>query len=239
MGDTQDAGAHLGDRLSSLVDGELAPDELAAARLHLERCDTCAHELADVERTRRMLRGLGAPKPPEGFLSGLVRSHRRLTLLVVAASLIVGASAGLAYVLRAPQEDVTPRLRSAAGTSAEPAPARLPAEYAAPSRLAAGYERVRAELVSGGLYVVYRNAFHGLSIFEQPGRLSGVERSYQRAGGQVVTWQGGPTVFTAIGDGPAADVLAAVRSIPHPHPPSLLGHLRSLSREVVETLSGN
>lgn len=239
MSDPQDTGAHLGDRLSSLVDGELAPDELATARLHLERCETCARELAEVEGTRRMLRGLGAPKPPEGFLSGLVRRHKRLTLLLVAASLLVGASAALAYALRAPQEDVTPRVRSSVEPTAEPAPARLPTEYAAPSRLAAGYQRVRAELISGGLYLLYRSGIHGLSVFEQPGHLSGVGRNYRSAEGQVVMWQGGPTVFTAIGDGPAVDILAAVRSIPHPHPLSLLGHLRSLSREVVETLSGD
>jgi anti-sigma factor RsiW len=239
MSELQDAGGHLGDRLSSLVDGELAPDELARARLHLERCETCAHELAEVEGARRMLRGLGTPKPPEGFLSGLVRRHKRLTLLLVAASLIVGVSAALAYALRAPQEDVTPSVRSSAEPTAGPAPARLPAEYAVPSTLAAGYQLVRAELISGGLHVVYRNEVHGLSIFEQPGHLSGVERSYREAEGQVVTWQGGPTVFTAIGDGPAADILAAVRSIPHPHAQSLIGHLRSLSREVVETLSGD
>jgi hypothetical protein len=94
-------------------------------------------------------------------------------------------------------------------------------------------------LISSGLHVVYRNDVYALSIFEQPGHLSGVERSYRGAGGQVVMWQGGPTVFTAIGDGPAEDILAAVRSIPHPHPLSLIGHLRSLSREVVETLSGD
>lgn len=236
-------GPHLGDRLSSMLDGELGPDELYAARLHLEGCETCARELADIERTRGMLRGLGAPRPPEGFLSGLVRRHRRLTLLLAAISLIVGISAALAYALSPPRDDVTPRVEATASSSAEPvatpAPARLPVVYAAPSLLAAGYKRVRAELVSGGLQVVYTNGVHGLSIFEQPGHLSGVGRSYRWTGGWVVTWQGGPTVFTAFGDGPARDVVVAARSIPNPHPLGLIGHLRSLSREVVETLSGD
>jgi hypothetical protein len=137
----------------------------------------------------------------------------------------------------------SPVKSSAVGSSARstttPAPARLSEEYSAPSELAGGYKRVRVESVSGGLRAVYSDGVHGLSIFEQPGRLSGSKRSYQWAGGEVVTWQSGPTVLTAIGDGPSADVLAAARSIPQPRQLSLLGHLRSLSRDVVDTLSGS
>jgi hypothetical protein len=144
-------------------------------------------------------------------------------------------------------DDLTVRLTHAPGApvrtparpTAKPAPARLSAEYSAPSRLAGGYQRVRAESVSGGLRVVYSDGVHGLSIFEQPGDLSGSKRSYQWAGGEVITWQGGPTVFTAVGDGPSTDVVTAARSIPQPHQLSLLGHLESLSREVVDTLSGS
>lgn len=127
---------------------------------------------------------------------------------------------------------------STARSTAKPAPARLSEEYSAPTQLADGYQRIRTESVAGGLRVVYSDGVHGLSIFEQPGHLSGSKRSYQWAGGEVVTWQGGPTVFTAVGDGPSTDVRAAVRSVPQPHQLSLLGHLRSLSREVVDTLSG-
>jgi hypothetical protein len=97
---------------------------------------------------------------------------------------------------------------------------------------------VGAESVSGGLRIVYSDGVHGLSIFEQPGHLSGAKGSYQWAGGEVVTWQSGPTVITAIGDGPSDDVRVAARSIPQPRSLSLLGHLRSWSREVVDTLSG-
>jgi hypothetical protein len=131
------------------------------------------------------------------------------------------------------------RVRSPARSTAKPAPARLSAEYSAPSALADGYQRVRSESVSGGLRVVYSDGVHGLSIFEQPGRLSGSKRSYQWAGGEAVTWQGGPTVFTAVGDGPSTDVAAAARSVPQPRQLSLVGHLMSLSRDVVDTLSGN
>ncbi len=128
---------------------------------------------------------------------------------------------------------------SSTGPTTRAAPARLPAVYSAPSRLAGGYQQIQAEPASDGLRVVYSDGVHGLSIFEQPGHLSASTRSYSWAGGEVVTWQSGPTVFTAVGDGPSADVRNAARSVPQPHQLSLLGHLRSLSREVVDTLSGS
>jgi Putative zinc-finger len=99
---------HLGERLSSLLDGELPPAGMAAAQRHLEHCELCADELDEIERTRQLLRGLDAPKPPEGFVTGLVRRHRRLTLFVVAASVIAGIAAALVFTLSSPREDVTP-----------------------------------------------------------------------------------------------------------------------------------
>ncbi|TMM12571.1 MAG: hypothetical protein E6G01_15975 [Actinobacteria bacterium] len=143
-----------------------------------------------------------------------------------------------ALTLRLTHPPGVPAGPSARSTS-KVAPTRLPSEYSAPSRLAEGYQRLWTESVSGGLRVVYSDGVHGLSIFEQPGHLAGAKSSYQWVGGEVVTWQGGPTVFTAIGDGPSADVTAAARSVPQPHQRSLLGRLGSWSREVVDTLSGS
>ena len=102
------AEGHLGDRLSSLLDGELPPAEMAAAQRHLEDCETCADELDEVERTRQLLRGLDPPRPPEGFVPRLLRRHHMLTLLVAAASVIAAASAALVFTLSSPREDVTP-----------------------------------------------------------------------------------------------------------------------------------
>ena len=100
--------AHLGDRLSSLLDGELSEAEMAAAQRHLEGCEVCTDELDEIERTRQLLRGLDAPRPPEGFVVGLVRRHRQLTFFVAALSLIAAVSAALVFTLRSPREDVTP-----------------------------------------------------------------------------------------------------------------------------------
>jgi anti-sigma factor RsiW len=99
---------HLGDRLSSLLDNELPADEVAAARRHLQDCETCAGELAEIERTSQLLRGLEAPKPPESFVPGLLRRHRRVTLFVVAASVIAGSGAALVFALSPPRQSVTP-----------------------------------------------------------------------------------------------------------------------------------
>jgi anti-sigma factor RsiW len=103
-----EVGGHLGDRLSSLLDGELPVDQMAAAQRHLEGCETCAAELDEVERTRQLLRGLDAPRPPDSFLPRLVRRHRRLTLFVAAVSVIAGVGAALVFTLSSPREDVTP-----------------------------------------------------------------------------------------------------------------------------------
>ena len=84
---------HLADRLSALLDGELAPDEAAAARAHLAGCQPCATELEAVDAARSVLRGLPQVAPPAGFLEGLVRPpapviplHRRSAVVSAVAS---------------------------------------------------------------------------------------------------------------------------------------------------------
>ncbi len=101
-------GGHLGDRLSSLLDGELPADELTAARRHLRGCQVCAEELAEIDRTRQLLRGLEEPRPPESFVPRLLRRHRRLTLLIAGASVIAGVVAALVFTLSPPRQSVTP-----------------------------------------------------------------------------------------------------------------------------------
>jgi anti-sigma factor RsiW len=93
---------HLGDRLSALLDGELRPDEVAAARAHLAGCATCAAELEAVDAARDVVRSMPLVEPPPGFLDGLVpplppvvplrRRNRSAVLSAVAsvaASLVV------------------------------------------------------------------------------------------------------------------------------------------------------
>jgi hypothetical protein len=92
-----------------------------------------------------------------------------------------------------------------------------------------------------------------LSVFEQGGALDvgglpgageivaiGAERGvrYSWPGGQLVTWQSGPLMYTAVGDGPVADVLAVAKSFPAAKSLSALQRVRLTSRRLLEDLTG-
>lgn len=132
---------HLGDRLSSLLDGELSADETAAARRHLAGCEACAGELAEIERTRQLLRGLEAPRPPESFVPSLLRRHRRLTLLVAAASVIAGVAAALVFALSPPRQSVTPPVNQFERIHATSTPSPDPISEMAPVGVPSGTGR--------------------------------------------------------------------------------------------------
>ncbi|TMM13947.1 MAG: hypothetical protein E6G01_13675 [Actinobacteria bacterium] len=130
------ADGHLGDGLSSLLDGELSSAEMAAAQRHLDGCSTCADELDEVERTRQLLRGLDPPKPPEGFVPGLLLRHRRLTFFVAAVSMIAGVVAALVFMLISPREDVTPPVNRFERIHATSTPSPDPITEMAPAGVA-------------------------------------------------------------------------------------------------------
>lgn len=67
---------HLGDRLSALLDGELAEPDVGVARRHLAACPTCTAELRDVGQARSWLRHLPPVAPPAGFLEQLLGGDR-------------------------------------------------------------------------------------------------------------------------------------------------------------------
>jgi anti-sigma factor RsiW len=135
----RDDAGHLGDRLSSLLDGELPVDQMAAAQRHLEGCETCAAELDEIERTRQLLRDLDPPRPPESFVPGLVRRHHRLTLFLAAVSVIAGVAAALVFTLSSPREDVTPpvnrfeRIHATSTPSPDPITEMAPAGVPSPT----------------------------------------------------------------------------------------------------------
>lgn len=172
---------------------------------------------------------------------------------------VFGAEGRPVRVVRVLQLDTAPLTEQADasdGGSDRPRALRvssLPSLYRAPENLAGGYERVAAYRHSRALHLLYTDGLHGLSLFTQPGRLSsgslpsgGVPVQVGRAagvhytwpGGDVVAWQDGPMVHTLVGDGPAADLLAAARSLPRPGRPSLLERVRATSRLVAELISG-
>jgi hypothetical protein len=125
------------------------------------------------------------------------------------------------------------------------------APYTAPDALDEGYRRTGVFRQHDVVQVVYSDGLYDLSVFEQRGRLGpgavpvggrpvdvgdGRGWHYTWAGGQVVLWQSGRTVYTAVGDGPFDDVVAAVQAVPGPPGPSVLHRFRQACRTFVGTL---
>ena len=72
------ARGHLGDRLSGLLDGELADADAGEARRHLAACASCSDELQAVGEARTWLRHLPLVEPPSGFRERLLGADPRL-----------------------------------------------------------------------------------------------------------------------------------------------------------------
>jgi len=101
----------------------------------------------------------------------------------------------------------------------------------APDGLGEGYQRLGVYRRAGVVQSLYSDGLYDLSVFQQRGRLehddlppggSPVDmggssgRRYTWPGGNLVVWQGGDSVFTAVSDAPLDQVLVAARSVPRP-----------------------
>jgi hypothetical protein len=132
-------------------------------------------------------------------------------------------------------------------------PSALPAPFRAPVSLAAGYALVGVLRHAGIVQAVYSDGLHSLSVFEQSGSLDvgllprsgqavsmplGQGVRYSWPGGQVITWQSGQAAYTAVGDGPVGDLLAAANSVPRAGRLSLGQRFRSACRRLVVELAG-
>jgi negative regulator of sigma E activity len=132
-------------------------------------------------------------------------------------------------------------------------PAGLSSSTMAPARLADGYARVGVFRRDGVVQVLYSDGIYELSVFERRGELDRHELGsaggpvtvgtaagwrYAWAGGQVVLWQAGPTVFTVVSDAPLDQVLTAARDLPVPakRKPSAMERLRSVARTLIQPL---
>ena len=97
-------GLHLGDLLSALLDGELAPGQAEGARAHAATCPMCASELEAVGGARGWVRGLPPVDPPFGLYERMLRSWHRWARTGVAA-LAAGAAVSIGLVaLSSPRE---------------------------------------------------------------------------------------------------------------------------------------
>ncbi|PYQ51042.1 MAG: hypothetical protein DMF78_14190 [Acidobacteria bacterium] len=110
--------AHLGDRLSAFLDGELAADQRAAVEGHLRECAACARELEELAAVDALARELPVQAPPGYFeaLPGRVRSRVRarrrprpvmVWMATAAAAVLVAVIAPLT-LRRAPQPAMAP-----------------------------------------------------------------------------------------------------------------------------------
>jgi anti-sigma factor RsiW len=71
---------HLGDALSALLDGELAPPQADAARAHVVSCPECAGELEAVSQARTWVRALPPVEPPFGFYDRMLAARGPITV---------------------------------------------------------------------------------------------------------------------------------------------------------------
>ena len=88
---------HLGDLLSSLLDGELDSAGRRNAGAHLADCELCRHELARVESARGALRRLPVLEAPSGLIPGTRRrllSPAWVSAVAVTVALVVGLVIG-------------------------------------------------------------------------------------------------------------------------------------------------
>ena len=120
-----------------------------------------------------------------------------------------------------------------------------------PPSLAAGYLRMATYREHGVVHALYSDGLYDLSLFEQPGRLQrrdvpAARRvtvgdrdawTYAYAGGNILIWQAGGVVVTAVSDAPVDQLVDVARSLaPADRSPSLLDRLRRASRAVVAPL---
>ena len=63
---------HLGDVISALLDGELAPAARAAAEAHLAECSACAAEYEQTAAVRSAVRALPPVDPPFGLIERML-----------------------------------------------------------------------------------------------------------------------------------------------------------------------
>jgi hypothetical protein len=114
--------AHLGERLSALLDGELPESELAEAHVHLRECAACAKALEELAAVDALAREVPVEAPPGYFdaLPGRIRTRLRERRKPRVAPAAVWAAAAAAVVMvavvapRALREAAPPALREAA-----------------------------------------------------------------------------------------------------------------------------
>jgi hypothetical protein len=254
---------HLGDLLSALVDGELAPSARETVERHLASCPACRAERDMAFRMHELVAALPLLDPPSAVWTALMTDRARPRPALIWAG-VAAAVIGLSLLAASPaRHRVTPApVRTVAFTTIpvvagavapdQPVPA-LDAPFLAPQQLTGGYELVSVTRHNGAVRVDYTDGVHRLSVFEQAGALDASHLppaartvavgaahglSYDWQGGQLVTWQSGHTIYSVVGDDTPSIVLEAARSLPPGRSLAMFQRVRLASRGLLEQLTG-
>ena len=193
----------------------------------------------------RLLVELDQQEPSRSRLAAVLPLRRRAALANAAAAAVAGLFLVATGSGSEPAVAVSPEVGGAVeqhastissmsagigGLAPGMRPSEVPEPYLAPKRLG-DYRLVRALRSPEGVYLLYRKAEHGLSVFEQEGdldldRLPDPGERLQvdgddawrwtgpRAGGRVLVLERDGVVVTLVGDESAEAVLDAARALP-------------------------
>lgn len=256
---------HLGDVLSALVDGELTPDEEAAARAHLEGCAACRDELDATQATADLVRGLPAVDPRFGFYERMLRpgfggvDRRRMRTGVAIASMAAAVALVIGLVANLGADEVTPAVDDMVevhqagflpSTGFDPVAPDEMAALDVPVELDGGFERQAAYERPGDdtVAAAYRSGSDTVTVFEQDGALDadalapGMEAmdahawAMEAAGGlHALVLERDGVVYTVVGDASMAVLMVMGGDLPDGPEPSLLQRARDAGTEVVWT----
>ena len=257
-------GAHLGDALSALVDGELDGAEETVAHRHLDACERCRAELAATRATADLVRGLPAVDPRFGFYERLLRpsfgtDRRRVRVGLAVASaaavvaLVVGLAANLSGTEVSPAVDDMVEVHEAGflpATGFAAMPSDELDDLEAPPELDGGFRREGVYERPGDhlLAAAYRSGNDTLTVFEQDGALdTGALDPQMEAmdahawameagdGLHAVVFERDGVVYTVVGDTSMTVLLVVGEDLPDGPDPSLLQRARDAGTEVVWT----
>ncbi len=175
-------GAHAGELLSALADGELAPAEEVAVEEHLEECGACRNEFELIQRSRAALLALPELDPPNDLIEQIVRRRHRL--------LVRGALGGFAaaviaavFLLSAdllPDPPIEPELaaladdHSTTAVTAPDAPTLATTTSFGSVQVdneVAGFDLVAVSTEDDIVHAVYRRGQRVVSVFQQAGEV--------------------------------------------------------------------